>query len=221
MTKSTLRGVSQLGLLTVAFMLVAGCQTMYYETMEKFGVHKREILVDRVEDARDSQEAAKEQFASALAEFSAVLNFDGGDLEKQYNKLSREFQRSEGKAKAVHDRIVDVERVAKALFKEWEEELEQYSNASLRGVSEEKLHQTRAEYHQLITAMKRAERRVDPVLSALRDQVLFLKHNLNARAIGSLRTELGVVESDIATLIREMEVSITEANQFIERMGLE
>jgi hypothetical protein len=55
-----------------AVMALAGCQSAYYKTMETFGYHKREILVDRVEDARDSQEEAKEQFQSALEKFSAV-----------------------------------------------------------------------------------------------------------------------------------------------------
>jgi hypothetical protein len=189
--------------------------------MEKFGVHKREILVDRVEEARDSQEAAKQQFASALEEFSAVLDFTGGDLEAQYAKLDREYRRSKDKAEAVSDRIAAVERVAKALFKEWAEELEQYGNPNLRAASEDKLRQTQAGYEQLIAAMKRAERRIQPVLTALHDQVLFLKHNLNAQAVGSLRAELAVVEADVARLIREMESSISEANEFIQRMTVE
>ncbi len=75
-------------LISISFL--AGCQTAYYKTMEKIGVHKRDIMVDRVEKARDSQEEAKEQFKSALEEFSSVLNFKGGDLEEKYNTLNDE-----------------------------------------------------------------------------------------------------------------------------------
>jgi hypothetical protein len=142
-------------------------------------------------------------------------------LEEKYNKLNREFKRSEGKAQAVQDRIAAVERVGKALFKEWEAELDQYTNASLRRASEEKFHETRGEYARLLAAMHRAERKIEPVLSAFRDQVLFLKHNLNARAIGSLQTELSAVEADIATLIKDMETSIAEADAFIRNMAVE
>lgn len=207
--------------LAVLIFTLVGCQAAYYKTMEKFGQHKRDILVSRVEEARDAQEDAKEQFKSALEKFSAVTNFQGGKLEEKYNQLKTEFEKSESRAKAVRKRITDVQDVAEALFKEWESELKQYSSESLRSSSKEKLEQTRTRYSQLIDTMKRAESRIDPVLSAFRDQVLFLKHNLNAQAIASLHNELASVETDVASLIREMEASIAEADEFISAMSTE
>lgn len=198
--------------------VLTGCATAYYETMERFGVHKRDILVDNIEDARDSQEAAKEQFASALEEFIAVLDYEGGELEAKYNALNRELERSEARAEDVRDRIADVERVASALFREWEDELDQYSSAELRRSSEQQLNETRRRYETLIDAMHRAEAKLEPALVPFRDQVLFLKHNLNAQAVASLQDELVVIESDVSALIREMEAAIDEANAFIEAM---
>ena len=205
--------------LLISIFFLAGCQTAYYKTMEKIGIHKRDIMVDRVEKARDSQEEAKEQFKSALEEFSAVLNFKGGDLEEKYNELNDEYEESEEKASDVKRRIDAVEDVSEALFSEWEEELEQYSSQSLRRNSETKLRKTRKQYKQLIGAMKRAEKKIAPVLSAFRDQVLFLKHNLNAQAIASLQSELVSVEANVASLIKEMEASIAEANVFIKTIA--
>ena len=206
-------------ILVVAVTFLCGCRSTYYNTMEKFGYHKRDMLVDRVENARDAQQEAKEQFQSALEEFSAVTNFQGGQLEATYNKLKTELERSESKAKAVANRITDVERVAEVLFKEWQAELDQYSNEKLRGLSEQKLGRTRQRYARMIAAMQSAEMKIGPVLEAFRDQVLFLKHNLNAQALASLQSELVAVETDIAGLIKEMEASIAEANVFIEAMG--
>ena len=208
-------------LFTLSLFAVAGCQSAYYKTMETFGHHKRDLLVDRVEDTRDAQQDAKEQFQSALEKFSAVVNFSGGELKKKYTELNTELERSESKAKAVRNNIKDVENVSNALFKEWESELSQYTNDNLRYASELKLEQTRQRYAQLIGAMKRAEAKIEPVLSAFRDQVLFLKHNLNAQAIASLHDELASVKADIASLIKEMEVSIAEADAFIKAMANE
>ena len=206
-------------ILVVAMLFfTGGCQTTYYNTMEKFGVHKRDIMVDRVGDARDSQEEAKEQFQSALEKFSSVLNFKGGELEDKYNTLKAEYDKSEAMANEVRDRIDAVEDVSEALFDEWEDELDQYSSASLRRDSEKKLSATRRQYKQLIKAMHNAEKKIEPVLTALGDQVLYLKHNLNAKAIASLQGELVTVQSDIADLVREMEKSINEANSFIKTM---
>ena len=202
-------------------ILLMSCETAYYGTMEKLGYHKRDLMVNRVESARDAQEDAKEQFESALEKFSSVLQFDGGDLEDKYDQLNAAYNRSAARAQTVRDRIESVEDVAADLFEEWESELGEYSSASLRKSSARKLQQTRRQYAQLIGAMKRAESKMDPVLTAFHDQVLFLKHNLNARAIASLQTELISVESEVNSLIKDMNASINEANAFISTMTKE
>ncbi|MBE0537313.1 MAG: DUF2959 domain-containing protein [Phycisphaerae bacterium] len=195
-----------------------GCDSAYYKTMEVFGKHKRDLLVSRVADARDAQTEAKEQFASALERFNAVVNHDGGKLQDKYDKLKADLDRSESKAAAVRKRIAEVEEVAGDLFAEWKAELKKYTNESLRRASEVKLNQTRDRYESLIIAMKAAETRIEPVLVVFRDQVLFLKHNLNAQAVASLKGELGNMETDIAGLIRAMEASIAEADAFLTQL---
>ncbi|MGD8993289.1 MAG: DUF2959 domain-containing protein [Desulfobacterales bacterium] len=205
-------------ILTGTICLFCGCESTYYKTMETMGYHKRDIMVDRVQDARDAQEDAKNQFESALEQFSTVLNFQGGDLEEKYDQLKNEYEASEEKAQSVRLRIDEVENVAEDLFDEWQEELNQYTSSGLRKSSARKLAETKRQYAQLIGAMRRAERKIDPVLNAFRDQVLYLKHNLNAQAIASLQSELVSIESDVARLIKEMETSIREANSFIASM---
>lgn len=198
--------------------LVAGCQSAYYGAMEKLGFEKRDLLVRRVDNARDAQQDAKQQFESALAQFIAVTNFSGGQLESQYNKLKDAYDDSDARAKAVRSRIDDVERVARDLFAEWSKELKQYSDPQLRRSSGRQLEATRGRYQKLIAVMKRAEKKLDPVLAAYRDRVLFLKHNLNARAIASLRDQRATVEADIGALIADMNRSINEADAFIKEM---
>lgn len=204
-----------------AAMSLAGCQTAYYGAMEKLGIEKRDILVDRVEDARGAQQAAKEQFEDALEQFIAVTDFQGGALEAQYRKLKAEYDDSEAKADQVRSRIRDVERVAKDLFAEWEKELGLFTSQDMRRSSERQLADTRSRYGVLIGKMRRAESKIEPVLNAFRDRVLFLKHNLNAQAIASLRADRAEVESGIATLVAEMNKSIAEADAFIRRMSVD
>lgn len=167
-------------LLMLIMGTVLGCSSAYYNTMEKFGVHKRNIMVDRVEEARDSQKAAEKQFASALEQFKSVVAVDGGNLESVYKKLNSEYEDSKSAAEDIRNRIDGIESVADALFDEWEDELKQYSSKNLRSESQRKLKVTKTKYQQLITAMRKTESRLDPVLTAMNDQVLYLKHNLNA-----------------------------------------
>lgn len=203
--------------LPLAFSLSA-CSSMYYSGLEKIGIPKREVMVYRVEKARDTQEETKEQFKSALEQFTALTGFQGGDLETTYNKLNGEYEASAGKAEEVRQRIRDIEDVSEALFSEWENEITQYSSASLKRSSQTKLKETKIQYRQLITAMKSAESKIQPILTVFKDQVMFLKHNLNAQAIASLKTELGSIKSDVSNLIAAMEKSINEANAFIKTM---
>ncbi len=199
-------------------LVLTACSTMYYSGLEKIGIPKRDVLVHRVEKARDTQEETKEQFKSALEHFTVVTNFKGGDLEANYEKLNTEYEASVAKAEEVHDRISDIEDVSQALFNEWEQEIAQYTNQAMKHSSQQKLVATRSHYKQLITTMKQAEAKIQPVLAVFKDQVMFLKHNLNAKAIASLKGELGTLQSDVNTLISSMEKSINEANSFISKM---
>jgi len=51
--------------------------------------------------------------------------------------------------------------------------------------------------------------------------VLFLKHNLNARALGALTSELGSVRTNVDELVVDMQKSIAEADAFIADMERE
>ncbi|WP_088332715.1 DUF2959 domain-containing protein [Lacimicrobium sp. SS2-24] len=195
--------------------LLSGCQSAYYSAMEKVGFEKRDILVDRVEDTRDAQEEAQQQFSSALEQFSQLINFDGGELQDVYDNLKDQYEASESSAQRLSDRIDKVESVAEALFEEWQDELEQYSNESLRRDSSRKLKDTQRRYDTLVSSMRRAESKMAPVLAALQDNVLYLKHNLNANAIGALQGEYGNIKREIDQLIKEMNSAIAQSNDFI------
>jgi DNA repair exonuclease SbcCD ATPase subunit len=199
-------------------LLAPACDTMYYKTMKRFGVEKRDILVKRVREARKSQEEAKQDFQTALERFNAVVDVEGGRLEEKYETLNRELERSEDRAREVHDRIKAVRDVSNDLFKEWQKELDQYSDRRLRTESERELRETKRRAESLIAAMERAEGRITPVLKPLRDRVLFLKHNLNARAIGALNRELVSVRTNVDSLVEELTQSINEADAFIKDM---
>ena len=207
--------------LVLVCSLILACESTYYSAMEGVGYHKREIMVDRIEDVADAQEDAQEQFKSALEQFNSVVAYDGGDLEELYDRLNAEYEDSVGAADDIRERIEAVANVSEALFDEWEEEISLYSSASLRKSSQSQLNQTRREYKNLMAAMQRSEATLKPVLDTFQDQVLYLKHNLNARAIASLKGELGTIDAEVQKLIKAMDVSIAEAKQFITTLQSE
>lgn len=202
-------------------LLLAGCQSAYYATMEKFGVDKRAILVDRVEDARAQQADAQEQFQSTYEAFQALTGFQGGDLEQLYKKLKSEYEDAVDESQGVSKRIRSIETVAGDLFKEWEGEIEEISDPTLQANSRGMLRDTRSQLGTVVTAMRAAESSMEPVLTRFNDHVLTLKHTLNAQAIGSLRETSAAIGEDIAALIARMQTSIAEADSFIQKMRAE
>lgn len=212
------RAGTALLLLLITTLSLTGCQSVKYRTLEAFGVEKRDILSDNVESARDAQDDAKEQFSSALEQFRETVDFEGGELEDLYDRLNGAYERSVNDAERVRDRIDEVREVAEDLFEEWSEELDDYESADLRRRSQELLRDTQRRYERMISAMERAEASMDPVLQSFQDQVLFLKHNLNARAISALKSELAGIEDDTRVLIEAMNEAIAEADAFIRTL---
>lgn len=200
----------------ISFLVLAGCSNTYYSAMEKIGIHKRDIMVDRVVDGKESQQAAQAQFKSALEEMTALIHFDGGDLETQYNVIQEQYEGSKDAAEHVSSRIEKIEDVAYALFDEWQDEIEQISSINLKRQSSIKLRETQRRYQSLIKSMRKAESKMAPVLSALKDNSLFLKHNLNAKAVGALQGEMLSIKKNVSALIKDMNLAIEQSQKFIE-----
>lgn len=224
-TKQEFKGISmkKRSILTAPLlaltMALSGCQSAYYSAMESVGVHKRDILVDRVEETKDSQEESQEEFQSALDRLTTLINFDGGDLKEAYDQLNSDYESSLAAASDVTKNINKVEDVADALFDEWAGELEQYSNAALKRQSSKQLNSTKRDFEKLLRSMRNAESKMEPVLSSLRDNVLYLKHNLNAQAVTAIQGEFTSLKRDIKVLMDDMNKSIADSNKFIAQMS--
>ena len=213
------RAISALVLAALGLGCYDKGNAVYLKALEKVGMEKRDVLVKRVKHTKEAQEEAQEQFRDALEEFQAMVDYDGGELEKQYEKLRSEYEDSADKAEEVHRRISGIEKVSDKLFKEWQSELEAYQDPDLRRASEQQLTDTRRRSADLIATMKQAAATMDPVLQQLEERVLFLKHNLNAQALGSLQQSSDALQQDVTALISEMQKSIAEADRFIAEMN--
>jgi predicted solute-binding protein len=196
--------------------IVCGCQTTYYAVWEQLGKEKRHLLKDNVEKARDEQEKASEQFKDALTRIKELYGLDGGDLEDFYNKLNHDYEACKRRAGAVAERIDTVEEIAADLFEEWQNEIDEMADEKLKAKSRQSLKEAKVRYARLSEAMVKAESRTEPALGHLHDYVLYLKHNLNAQAIGALKQEVDDIEIEVAALVKDMTNSIQEADTFLK-----
>ncbi len=217
--KCTMRLFAWFVVVMVYLTATSGCRSTYYAAYEKFGVYKRDLLKKRVTEARDGQKQAQEQFKDALTRLKEITKFDGGELERTYNSLKSEYDGCVSRTETVHKRIREVETVAGDLFAEWEKENQQIGTPSLQESSREKLAATRQRYEEMHRALTSAEQSMAPVLSKLKDYVLYLKHDLNAQAIASLKGEATNIQGEISRLIESMNLSIARADEFVKNMN--
>jgi len=191
------------------------CSSAYYSTWEMLGKEKRDLLRSNVEAVQEDQRDAADGFEDALDRLRGLYAIDAGDLEKTYDKLKDDLDDAEGRAEDIHERIGKIDSIANDLFEEWDGEIGEISNPSYRSKSREKLDETKNKYADLAASLEKSEASMVPVLTQLKDNVLYLKHNLNAAAIGGLSAEVDNIEADIENLLADMRASIAEADRFL------
>jgi chromosome segregation ATPase len=204
----------------IVLALLAGCTATYYKTMRTLGKEKRDILVQRIKDAKKDQDQTKQQLQTTMESFQALTGFKGGSLEKSYKRLDSDYQSAASQAGKLHDKIQSIDQVSKDLFKEWQGEINAMDNAKLKAQDNVMLRNAKARQATYLRAMRRTEDQVAPVLKAFQDQVLFLKHNLNSRAIGSLKGTTVSLQSDVADLIQSIDASSQEADKLISSLAV-
>jgi len=210
------------GMVMIAPLVVlAGCKSSYYKAMKTFGKEKRDILVSRVKDSKKDQQEAKEQIKTTMESFQELTGFQGGSLEKNYKKLNGEYEKAADSAQKLHNRIDSIDQVSSDLFKEWQKEIDGMENKKLKVQSAGMLRQSRLNEAAYIKSMRQTEARMMPVITAFHDQVTFLKHNLNARAIGSLKGTSAKMSTDVDVLMVSLDGSMAQADALIASLNAE
>jgi len=206
-------------LAATVLVVVTGCSTLFYKTMRTLGKEKRDILVSRVKDAKKDQEQTKEKLKTTMESFQAITGFQGGSLEKSYKRLNSSYEDAASQAGKLHDKIQSIDQVSQDLFKEWQGEINGMKNPKLKAQSTTLLRNAKVRQAAYMRAMHKTEDKIDPVLTAFHDQVLFLKHNLNARAIGSLKDTSATIQTSVADLIQSIDDSSAEADNLINTLN--
>jgi predicted nucleic acid-binding Zn-ribbon protein len=191
---------------------------MYYSVWETLGREKRDLLKSNVESARDEQKEVQEKFSDALANIKRTYNVRGDKLESVYRQMKTDYEDARDRSDDLSKRIKRIERLGKDLFDEWSREVEKISNQAYRRSSQEKLRATKQRFSGLVASLHAAEKRIAPVLKKLEDQVLFVKHNLNAASMGVFKAEADAIEKDINGLQMEITKSVMASESFVKSL---
>jgi Protein of unknown function (DUF2959) len=187
--------------------------------MATLGKEKRDILVQRIKEAKKDQDQTKQQLQTTMESFQALTGFQGGSLERNYKRLNSDYENAASQAGKLHDKVQSINQVSNDLFREWQGEISAMGNGKLKSQDTAMLRDAKARQATYLRAMRKTEDQINPVLKAFRDQVLFLKHNLNSRAIGSLKSTSANLQSDVAELIQSIDASSQEADKLITSLA--
>ena len=205
--------------LIVFALLLSGCHSTYYKAMSTLGKEKRDILVSRIKDAKKDQDQTKQKLQTTMESFQALTGFKGGSLEKSYKRLNSDYESAASQAGKLHEKIQSIDQVSNDLFKEWQGEISAMDNGKLKSQDTVMLRNAKTRQATYMRAMHRTEDQIEPVLKAFHDQGLFLKPNLNARAIGSLKNTSAGLQSDVAGLVQSIDSSSQEADKLISSLA--
>lgn len=200
---------------------LTGCTTMYYSFWETLGREKRDLLKSNVESAKSDQADVQEEFEDALTHIKRAYGMDGGKLEGVYKQIKSDHEDAVAKSKALSQRIEKIDSIGRDLFEEWAAEIKKISNPRYRQSSDAKLKASKQQFAGLMASLRTSEKKIPPVLKKLEDQVLFLKHNLNAMALGAFKAESQSIEKDIKALTVEMKKSIQASEDFAKTLESE
>lgn len=213
-TQKKIQGVIAV-LVFMGIVFLTGCSGGAYKSS---GQYKRDILLERVGKTSKCHEEAKKQFEGVLANYSKLVDASDTDqdLRVEYNNLAKSIKKASSVVKDLARKIKNIEKIGKPMFRDWEDELDEYGNETIRRSSEVNLDATRSEYLKVVHTIKDTKVKVEKVLKALNDQMLFLNQNLSLRTLESFKKEVTSLKEEVGELITQLDLAIDETQKFSE-----
>jgi hypothetical protein len=204
--------------LSLAALLLGSCQSVYYSTMSRFGVDKRDILVDRTEMAGESMSELQARIVEMARAYRDTLEIESGELRELHEQFSDSYDRAEDAAEDFHERIDDIQSVAETLFEEWKDENELIMDVELRKESNANYETAQTSYAKLVRTLRNVQTALDPLLTRYHDHVVFMKLNMNRTALAPLVKNQEALFAETSGLGKLLGSAIVETRNFAERI---
>ncbi len=205
------------GTIAIGVLGMLGCRTgAYYSAMDKVGYERREILADRLQDARASQLEAKEQLGRALSSLRRIDTVPVSGLEDLHADLKHQAGDTKDALNDLRSNIASVDSVARSMFSQWGDDLARINDDTVRRQSAAKMRETQQDYNQLSASLRDTEHRLANVVPALQDQVIVLETSLRAGIRPGKTATLQEVRDQVSSLIEDLQGSIDRTQHFID-----
>lgn len=204
-------------LLIPLLVALSGCQSVR-SAAERFGVDRRDALVESLDKTDQGLLEVHQSFSNAKTELDEFAGQYEIPLRERHERLSEQYVSCEEALDDARVEIRDLEDAARQFFLDWETELFEYSNPTVRNASRLQLNETREKYETVAVRLKKAEEVALATLDEFRDYLSFMRHNLNDEAFAALR-EPGVdLSSRMADLLTELAAAVDASHRLAEAL---
>ena len=179
------------------------------------GVKQTEKLVSKANDTVGSIRAAKQQIKDTLVAYNLLVGNKVEDPKKTYKDLQKGIENTDKKVADVDQKVAAMQKEADLLFADWASNLASISSEELRKRSEERLNETRERYNGILAAGDKAGKVFNPFIASLKDQVVYLGHDLNPSALASLKPDADKLNKEAEVLFKKIDETVDEASGYI------
>lgn len=178
-------------------------------------------LLRRIERVQAESAVAKESAHSALNELCTLVSPGfKGDAAMAFAKFVAASDASEEQGETLRDSVEPMRDAADALFRRWTKDMEAFGNSRMRQRSQTRLDETRTSYQSIVGASQAAQIALDAFHDDLRDHATFLRHDLNANSVASLRGDVRQLREQIEGLDMRFDATVAAARAYVESAAL-
>jgi Mg2+ and Co2+ transporter CorA len=202
-------------LLPLLSLPIVSCQTAGSGASIKSADPDFDVLETRIEQYREVQQAALQQFEATGQQLSGWSSHEVTDLQALYAATAQQDDASIEVAIEVSAAINSIEEAAEAAFKEWQIAVDLNSDAQLRAESQKRLGETRQRYADMLQVLRQCEAKTSSVLAALNSNEEYFKDHLDPGEVASRQPQLNALRNDVQSLVYRMNIALDSTEAFI------
>lgn len=175
-------------------------------------------LIEGAENLIKEAVKARNEIEKTLTSYNALFAGDVQDVRKAYKDVEKGLESTEKQRDEVKKRVDSMKVEADAYFASWNESLQQIGSDNLRKRSEDRMNETKSHFNGVLAAVADARGAYEPFAANLKDQWVYLGHDLNADGIASLKPDADELNSKARNLFKSIDDGMKKADEYVESL---
>lgn len=191
------------------------------QTQRSQSVQQVDELLTHIERVQVETAVAKDAAHAVLSDLCALVSPSfKGDAAPAFAEFLESAELSEQQGEVLAKSVEPMQRAADELFHRWTKDLENFGNTRMRTRSQSRLDETRTRYQSILGATQAAQIALDAYNNDLKDHALFLRHDLNATSVETIRGDVRLLNEQIQDLDKRFDATTAAARAYVESAAI-